>query len=72
MIFVLIVLIDLWLEAAPLSCRESECQAEFDVDFTVRALGDLDRQGLPESYEPVVLPTLALINGYSESFQQMA
>lgn len=30
---------------------DAENQTEFDTTMTVRALGDLERQGLPESYE---------------------
>lgn len=33
------------------SMVDAENQTEFDPTMTVRALGDLDRQGLPESYE---------------------
>ena len=60
-----------YLILVPVSSRESECQVEFDQEFTVRYLGELDKQGLPESYEPIVLPTLALINGLSDSFRQI-
>ena len=34
---------------------DAENQAEFDPTMTVRALGDLERQGLPESYQQAPL-----------------
>ncbi len=50
--------------------QDSECQAEMDFELTVRYLGPLEKQGLPESYEPVNLPTI--ISTLNESFRHIA
>ena len=44
------------------SMVDAENQTEFDTTMTVRALGDLERQGLPESYENSVEKELVHIS----------
>lgn len=61
-----LTIIFLYMPVVESSMVDAENQTEFDTSMTVRALGDLDRQGLPESYENSVEKEPTHITTYSD------
>lgn len=51
---------------------DAAVQVEMDMDMTARNLGDLDKQGLPDSYFINPLSHRISIKGLNESFQNVA
>lgn len=56
----------------PAMVLDAAVQVELDEDMTLRALGDLDKQGTPDSY--FIGPSVQKVSlkGLNESFQHVA
>jgi hypothetical protein len=52
--------------------RDESAQAELDEETTVRALGDLEKQGTSESYFLGPTPNRLSLSTLNESFQNVA
>ncbi len=51
---------------------DAAVQVELDEDMTLRALGDLDKQGMPDSYFIGPSAQKVSLKGLNESFQHVA
>lgn len=51
---------------------DAAVQAELDEDMTLKALGDLDKQGTPDSYFVNPAAQKVSLKGLNESFQHVA